>query len=261
MAQYFDLSNRVAQDYMPLFKEKLYLTKTFSYKTIERAYGDMDVRAILDEVFELTNVPVADLEHWFGPDGSGLATSCKQNYENDRQSGQTHKGYEKIVVMVGLRHKLISAFRFADKPTCHDSPYFESLLSETARRYGRVDLVCGDSGFLSRFNCDLVAGVGAVARFYPKKGCSLRQKGSKVWRDMFEDLVLDPQKWLSAYHRRSNVEGCFSVLKRDNSLPLRKELDVRKRQEAFSRVCNLNLKRLCYLYYLEDIDARDLWHK
>jgi transposase len=42
MAQYFDLSNRVAQGYMLLSKEKLYLTTTFSYKTIERAYDDME---------------------------------------------------------------------------------------------------------------------------------------------------------------------------------------------------------------------------
>ncbi|MDR0372936.1 MAG: hypothetical protein LBI79_05195 [Nitrososphaerota archaeon] len=75
MAQYFGLSNRAAQGYMLLFKEKLHLTSLFSYKTIERAYSDTEVRQILQEVFELTNKPVADLEHEFGPDGSGLATS------------------------------------------------------------------------------------------------------------------------------------------------------------------------------------------
>ncbi|MCL2135716.1 MAG: hypothetical protein FWH37_09285 [Candidatus Bathyarchaeota archaeon] len=48
MAQYFGLSNRVAQGYMILFKEKLCLTSLFSYKTIERAYGDIEVRQILE---------------------------------------------------------------------------------------------------------------------------------------------------------------------------------------------------------------------
>ena len=261
MAQYFGLSNRVAQGYMLLFKEKLRLTSLFSYKTIERAYGELEVWQILEEVFELTNSSVADLEREFGPDGSGLATSCKQNYETDRAKDQTHKGYEKIIVMVGLKYKLVSAFKFADKPTAHDSLYFESLLADTARRYSRVDLVSGDSGFLSRVNCDLVVGVGGVPRFYPKKNSLLCSKGSRAWRVMLEELALDPQKWLLEYHRRSNVEGCFSVLKRDNFLPLRKKLVVRRRQEAFSRVCNLNIKRLCYLNYLENINARETWHK
>jgi transposase len=78
---------------------------------------------------------------------------------------------------------------------------------------------------------------------------------------VLEELVLDPPKWLEEYHRRSNVEGCFSTLKRDNPLPLCKQLDERKRQEAFGRACNLSLKRLCYLNYLADINAREAWHK
>jgi transposase len=93
MAQYFSLSNRAAQGYMLLFnKEKLRLTSLFSHKTIERAYSDIEVRQILEEVFELTNRPVADLEYEFGPDGTGLTTSGKQNYENDGQTVKHVKG-------------------------------------------------------------------------------------------------------------------------------------------------------------------------
>jgi hypothetical protein len=101
----------------------------------------------LEETFELTNMSVRDLEHDFGPDGSGLPASCKQSYETDRAKNQAHKGYEKIVVMVGLKYKFISAFKYVRKFTDHDSSYFESLLAETVARYGRVDLVCGDFWF------------------------------------------------------------------------------------------------------------------
>jgi transposase len=74
---------------------------------------------------------------------------------------------------------------------------------------------------------------------------------------MLEELMVDSQKWLLEYHKHSNTEGCFSTLKRDNSLSLCKKLDERKQQEAFSRACNLNIKRLCYLNYFEDINARE----
>jgi len=141
---------------MLLFKEKLDLTTVYSYKTIERAYSDMEVRQILEEVFELTNIPVADLEHEFGPDATGLSASSKQNYETDRAKDQTSKGYEKILVMVGLKYKIISSFRYTSRPTDHESPYFKSLLRETVKRYGRLDLVAGDAAYLSRRNCDLV---------------------------------------------------------------------------------------------------------
>jgi len=124
----------------------------------------------------------------------------------------------------GLKYKVIVFFIFASRATGHELPYFERLLRETAMRYGRLDLVAGDAAYLSRANCDLVAALGATPRFYPKKGITLRQRGSVTWRRMFEDLIFDPQKWLEDYHKCSNVEGYFSILKRDNSLPLCKSL-------------------------------------
>ncbi|MCL2173137.1 MAG: hypothetical protein FWB84_05805, partial [Candidatus Bathyarchaeota archaeon] len=78
----------------------------------------------------------------------------------------------------GLKYKVIASFIFASRATDHESPYFERLLRETACRYGRLDLVGGDVAYLSRRNCDLVTAFGAVPRFYPKKGTTLRQKGS-----------------------------------------------------------------------------------
>lgn len=110
MQQYFGVANRPAAGYALLFKEKLHLQKSFSYKTIERAYEDSDVALVLEEVFRLTHQPLREKEHVFGPDGTGLPTSMKQNYENDRQTGKVHKGYEKMMVMVGCTYKLFSAF-------------------------------------------------------------------------------------------------------------------------------------------------------
>jgi transposase len=259
MQQYFCASNRVAAGYALLFKEKLHLSKIFSYKTIERAYQDPQVAEILQEVFRLTQEPVCDKEHTFGPDGTGLSTSMKQNYENDRQNGKVHKGYEKMIVMVGCTYKLFSAFQLAHSPVDNESPYFEPLLAQTAECYDQIDSVCADSAFLSRLNCSLADGVGAVPRIYPKEGVTMRQFGSVAWRKMLLDLLGNPQKWLREYHARSNAETAFSTFKRDCPVPLRKKISIRKKQEAFTRACNYNLKRLCYLHYLKGITATEAW--
>lgn len=80
MQQYFGVSNRVAEGLVMLFREKMRIRSTFSYKTIERAYENPLVTLILHEVFRITQEPVIDREHNFGIDGSGLATSIKQNW-------------------------------------------------------------------------------------------------------------------------------------------------------------------------------------
>jgi transposase len=260
MQQYFCVSNRQAQGLSQLFAEKMRLEKTFSYKTIERAYEDPLVTLILREVFKLTGEPVRGREHVFAPDGTGLSTSMKQNYENDSRSGKVKKGYEKMVAMTGCTFKLFSAVRFADNSTDNESPYFEPLLAETAARYERIDVVPADSAYLSRRNCDLIAGVGALPRIYPKHGITLRRRGrSKAWTQMLLSFMDDPQQWLRDYHTRSVTESAHSVLKRDFPIPLRKRIRLRRKQEAYTRASDYNLKRLCYLNHLKGISAVEAW--
>jgi len=259
MQQYFCISNRMAEGLVKLFKEKMRVKNTFSYKTIERAYEDSLVTLILQEVFKLTQEPAREKEHVFSPDGTGLSMSMKQNWENDRRKGGKKKGYEKMITMVGYTYKLFSAFELTKNPEDNESPYFEPLLLGTAACYERIDSVSADSAYLSRHNCDLVTDVGAAPRIYPKKGITLKRRGSKAWTKMLLSFIDDPQKWLREYHQRSISETAFSVFKKDFPIPLRRRIKLRRRQEAFTRVCNYNLKRLCYLKYIEEISAVDVW--
>lgn len=259
MQQYFGVSNRVTEGLVLLFKEKLELESTFSYKTIERAYNDSLVTLLLKEVFRMSQEPVRDKEHVFSPDGTGLSTSMKQNWENDRGRRGESKGYEKAMAMAGNTYKLISAFELAENPHANESPYFEPLLAETAACYEQIDLVSADAAYLSRHNCNLVAEAGAIPRIYPKHGSTLKMRGSSTWTDMLLGFINEPQEWLRDYHTRSISESVFSVFKRDFPLPLRRRIKQRRKQEAFIRVCDYNLKRLCYLKHLEEISATDVW--
>jgi len=84
-------------------------------------------------------------------------------------------------------------------------------------------------------------------------------KGSTAWAEMLLDFIEDPQEWLRSYHPRSISESANSAFKRGFPVPLRKRKTLRKKLEAFARVCDYNLKRLCYLKYLENISAVDTW--
>lgn len=252
MQQYFSVSNRVTEGLVLLFREKLRMKNTFSYKTIERAYEDPLATLILRELFSMTHHIVKDKEHAFSPDGTGLCTSMKQNWENDHRNGKK-RGYEKMIAMVGDTYKLFSSVTFADEPQDNESPYFEQLLAETAESYEKIDIVSADAAYLSRYNCDLIAGVGAIPRIYPKRNITLRKKGSKAWIEMLLSFIRNPQDWLRDYHPRSISESAYSVFKRDFPIPLRKRIKLRRKQEAFTRACDYNLKRLCYLRYLEGL--------
>jgi transposase len=113
--------------------------------------------------------------------------------------------------------------------------------------------VAADPAFLSRANCSLVKSLGATPYIFPRKNVLLRKKGSKAWAQMLLSFMGDPQRWLEHYHRRSIAESCNSSFKRGFTKPLMKRIDLRKKEEAFARVCDYNLKRLCYLKYFANL--------
>ena len=280
MQQYLGMANRSTEGLVILFKEKMRLSTTFSYKTIERSYEDPFVTLILNEVFKMTQEPISDKEHTFGIDGTCLPTSIKQNWETDKpkkpvvkenktkkdiktvesnkevKEKEKSKGYQKMITFVGTTYKMITAVTFPENPDTNESPYFIPMLRLTHENYRDIDLVAGDAAYISRINCTAVAGLGAIPRIYPKQGLTLKMKGSSAWTKMLLTLIDDPQMWLEEYHNRSICETVNSTFKRDFPAPLRKKLDDRKKQEAFTRVCDYDLKRLCYLKYLDNLDIR-----
>jgi transposase len=264
--QYDGRSDRVAMGYLRMIRRQLRAHGTISYKTLENAYGDADVIAILNDVFFLTQLPVKDLEHDFSIDGTCHPTTIKENWESCKdeilrlagkrassRKERKRREFEKTVLAVGTTFKIIASFARTRSPFSNESPYLKPLLHQVAELYAIVVKVCMDSGFLSRENCTLIEEAGAMPRILPKKGVSLRAKGSPAWRRMMLEFVEDTQEWLRKYHSRSIVETVNSTLKRLFG-PLRKKLVERKATEILARICVYNIRQLVYLKYTKDIN-------
>jgi len=249
MQQFFQCSNRVAEGFVELFREKLGIKERLTYKDIERSYENPDVALILHVAHQLSNEPVASKEKNFSIDGTGLPESSKQNYANDRKNGVAMKGYEKLIAIFGNRYKLIGACGIAD---AHDneSPYLRPLLDELMEIYEELNLLQGDSAYLSRDNCDAIVQYGGTPRIYPKSNTVVNQRGSKAWTQMMLAFITDPQKWLQEYHPRSISESGNSVIKRRFPRNLLKRDYTRRKCEAFSRACVYNIRQLSYIHYL-----------
>lgn len=253
MQQYMGTANRQTEGLVLLFKEKLGLSRTFSYKTVERAYGREDVRAVLERLFDLTVEAIAESERGVAVDGSGLPTSMKANYEAQKRGGKGKRAaWEHAVTSIGTDTKVLTTFAVLESPHDSESPVLPSLLPE-AGAFPALEVVSADAGFLSRDNVDAIAALGAKPRIMPKTSVSLKRKGSDAWVRMLRDLLADPQEWLREYHPRSLAETGYSTIKRDFPKPLRRRLKGRRDTEAFVRACGYNLKRLCYLRYLMDL--------
>ena len=268
--QYDGRCNRVSIGLLSMLKPHLGILGEFhpTYKTLERAYDDPDVVSLLNETFFLTQLPVKDLEHDFALDGTCHPTTIKQNWESSKdeilrldeskkragaKQRKRHE-FEKTVLAVGTTFKIIASFAKTRSPFSNECPYLRPLLDQVVELYAMVAKVCVDSGLLSRENCTLVERAGALPRMFPKKGISIKTKGSAAWRRMMLEFIEDTQAWLREYHSRSIVETVNSTLKRLFVVPLRKKLVERKATELLARIVVYNLRQLVYLRYTKGIE-------
>ena len=256
LQQYLGDSDRRLIGSLSLFSEKLGMSSSPGYKDVERAYADPDVAVVLLAFFDLTVGVVRDVRD-FAIDGTGLSTSIKDNWETYLFSKQRRYAvFEKLVCAVGQRYGVVSAFRVLDSMHGHESPYLRPLVEEVSEKHGGLGLVCADSAYISRDNCQAIADLGGVPRLYPKKNTSLNSLGRKAYQDMLLSFIHDPQAWLEEYHHRYIAESTFSSLKRRCLVPLRREIGSRRKQEVLARIIIYNLIRLSYATWTKGLKTK-----
>lgn len=266
---YLGHANRPAEGLAYLFSERLNLKTNFSYKTIERGYDRRSVNEILNAVFTITNKCVSGLEKIFSVDGSGTPTSIKQNYARDREmqrkkqpkegndafprSAFTSKhDYVYKEAMIGVKYKLIAGWVSTTDHTIGETTLFPRVFGQAINNHPDMNMILGDGIFGVRWICKLVGKHNVSPRFLPRRNVRFKAKGVREWTEMLLSLFINPQEWLEDYHLRSNSEAVFSMLDRDNPHPLRKRLDRRRETEDYLRAIVHNIKRLCYLRYLDN---------
>jgi len=252
--QYFQVSNRVAAGLVTkIFKEKLGIKDDIGYKDIERAYSNADVQDILNEVLRMSNEPIKDRETKFSIDGTGMPTTIKKNYANDRSDDAKKSAYRMLICMVGVEYKMFSAARVNGPGS--ESPFLIPLLEDTAQHFSRIDLVTGDAAYYTLNNCNAIAACGASPRIYPRIDALINADGSFAKKKMLLDLTRETQLWLEDYHNRSISEDANSILKCRFPRPFLKRREDRLDNEGFDKACTYNLRMLVYNHYTRDVEV------
>jgi hypothetical protein len=198
MQSYFGVSNRVAAGLALVFREKLRLSDTFSYKTIERGYDPGPVTRILEEVFKLTNEYGNASETTFSTDGSGDPTSSKVNYESVRSeqrrggdeeaegvsssSSSSRHDFQYCVSSIGVNTKIYAGFATTDDHSIGELSFFPSVAAQTHINCPTMESMLGDSLYATRQACEIVAGYDARPYFLPKSTAIYMSHGVPAWK-------------------------------------------------------------------------------
>ena len=223
LCETLQLTERQSQSWIALLSSNIKLTSKLDDRTIGRAYNSLEVQYLLKQVFEKTK----NSDGILMGDGSGLETSRKQNYENDRKTN------EYFTSIVDSR-EIVQAFEM-DK---NERRAMKKMIEEVKGNSLRLDVA-----FIDRKLTTKISELGMKPFIFPKKNNKLN--GRLAWKLMYFELFLETQEWLKEYHQRSHCESFHSSFKRKNKILL-KNNSISRLTQLTARIIIHNLRKLSY---------------
>jgi transposase len=226
--------------------ERGHIGELVSYNSTLEVFGKEGVTEALTDLIERSALPLRAVESTFAVDSSGFATSRYVKWFDEKYGVNREKAaWVKAHLCCGVNTQIVTAV-VVDEKNSGDCPQFAGLVNTTAERFG-VKEVCADKAYLSNDNLNLVESLGA-ASFVPFKTNS-SPDGSELWRRMYFYFQLRRDDFLAHYHQRSNVESCFSMVKRKFGDSVRARTDTAMRNEVLAKVLCHNLCCVIQAWY------------
>jgi transposase len=245
-------SRRIGSD-MEIAKMLTHINHAPRASTILKYFNKPMLTPILTDLIRLSSMPLTGYEDTFAVDATGMANSLYSRWFDFRfgklgAQRETHS-WLKIHLMVGTKSGIVTAINVTDGRSA-DSPQFPELVLETAKNF-RIVEVSADKGYTSFLNYETVRQVGGQAYIPFKTGTTARYTtGSKgrAFRTMFRWFKLNEEEFYEHYHQRSNVESCFSSIKRKFRGKLMLKNEVAQVNEALAMILAFNIVTLAREY-------------
>jgi transposase len=165
---------------------------------------------VLRELIVRSSLPLRAVETAFAPDSSGFSTSRFVRWFDEKHGVQrSEHDWVKAHIMTGVKTNVVTAIEVHERNAA-DSPQFKPLLETTARNF-TVKEVSADKAYSSLENFEAVAALDAFAAIAFKANATGAVGG--VFEKMFHYYSLHREEFLKVYHKRSNVESTFSMVK------------------------------------------------
>ncbi|MEJ2267666.1 MAG: transposase, partial [Nanoarchaeota archaeon] len=223
---------------MKIAKEMNLVDRVSSFMSISNFMNKKEVTDILKKLISISASPLREVETNFAVDSSGFST-CRFARWFDYKYGRErkHRIWLKAHVCSGVKTNVIASCEITEGEV-NDSPSLPRLVEETAKTF-KVGEVSGDKAYSSRKNLQAIEDVGAVPFIPFKKNVRGKRAGCGIWKKMYHYFLFRHDEFLEHYHKRSNVETCFHMIKT-------KFKDNLRSKSKTSQVNELLLKLLCH---------------
>jgi transposase len=220
---------------------KGYISKLPHFNSIFNYLENPELTPILRAMITETSLPLKAVEIDFAADSSGFSTSRFVRWY-DHKYGAVRQQHEwvKVHLMCGVRTNIVTAVEIRDKDAS-DTKLLPALVDTTAKNF-RLNEVSADKGYGSIKNYKAIQRHGATPYIAFKSIHTGRAPG--LWQKMFHYFHYRRAEFLDHYHKRSNVESTFSMIKAKFRDHVRSKTDVAMVNEV---LCKIICHNICCL--------------
>jgi len=241
MKVYTGFSLRRFMSDMKIAKEMLLVDNVPCYSSLSNFMNREEIKTIIEQLITISSLPLKDVETDFAVDSSGFSTSRFARWFDYKWGKEKKfKIWFKAHINIGVKTNIITAVKVTEGKD-NDSPQFANLVRKTAENF-KISEVSGDKAYNSRDNLEVVNEVGGMA-FIPFKknvtGRRVRNRGLSLWGKMYHYFMYRHEEFLQHYHKRSNVESTFNMIKTKFSGTI-------KSKKETAQVNELLIKVLCH---------------
>jgi transposase len=208
------------------------------YNSIFNYLEDEGLTPVLLELIRQSSLPLSSVEVDFAVDSSGFGTSRYIRWYDRKYGKMMQKAkWIKAHVMCGVKTNIITAIKIGEEYS-GDSPVLPPLLKATAKAF-TISEVSADAAYGSKDNVFAIAAHNGTPFIAFKTNAT--GKASPLYQQMFHYFMYKREEYLQHYHKRSNVESTFSMLKRKFGDSLRSKTDTALVNETLCKVLCHNL--------------------
>ncbi len=178
--------------------------------SIIRHFYNPDMTPILRDLVIRSSLPLKAVEVDFAPDSTGFSTNRFVKWY-DEKYGVQRSGHDwvKVHIMTGVKTNIVTAVEIRGRDAA-DSPLLPPMLATTAKNF-TIHEVSADKGYSGVDNTEAVFQAGGTP-FIAYKANTTGAAGG-LWEKMFHFFQYRREEFLTHYHKRSNVESTFSMMK------------------------------------------------
>jgi transposase len=234
-------------------KRRGYLSVMPHFNSISRYIESEELTPILKQLIIESSLPLKSVEVDFAVDSSGFSTGVyrkwvdtkwgKPEFPGKRKPGVNIQDWVKVHLMCGVKTNIVTAIELTHA-NAGDSPQFTPLVEQTSQNFNMRE-ISADKAYTSAKNLYLVVSKGAEPYIPFRKNTNVNSywdnRQPAIWKKMYHQYMANQDEFMQHYHKRSNVECTFSMLKRKFGERLRTKTTTAQHNEVLCKVLCHNL--------------------